>query len=355
MIIANKYQATGNMKAGGMSEAHECQDIRLNRKVILKTLRRKEEQHRLADEKKALLKLRSNHVVQLLDIVAVSDAGQDLPCLVLEFIDGEDLEEGIFTIGDEYVQVLWQIAKGIEAIHNAQLVHRDLKPNNIRRDKEGVVKIIDFGLSREVGVDNHTHSAIGYLPYMAPELLVKGKKDFSYEADIFAFATVALAISKKGLPEWSQKRDTPNPPDGMCADHLLGLDPVVQQTLQKCLSLSPTDRPSISSVISALERPLLKNRHRARVVIGGKVHEIDSVNPTRTPQISSGGNVIAQLQIHYDGYEFLVKNVLGNVLSNNMPLSIGSKLPMSCVLAFQTKPGNFFYATFDVSNPEFMI
>lgn len=355
MIIGGRYEASGGMRAGGMSEAHECYDIRLNRKVILKTLRREQEKRRLADEQKALLKLRSNHVVQLLDIVSVEFAGDELPCLVLEFIEGHDLEEGQFEVGLELIQVLWQIAKGLEAIHAANVVHRDIKPDNIRMDKEGVVKIIDFGLSREVGIDNSTRSAMGYLPYLAPELLVDGRKVFSYEADVFAFGVLALALSKAGLPEWCRLRRPASPPRDLCTIHLAGLDPVVQETLQQCLSPLARDRPTMSDVLAALERPLLCGRHRARIVINGQVNEIDKNNPLSTPTLSSGGKVVSQLQINYDGFDFKVLSVTGAVYANNLLLTIGAKLPMSCVLAFQTSSNGYYHATFDVSNPEHMI
>lgn len=354
MAIADRYEPTGGMKAGGMSEAHLCDDLRLNRPVILKTLRRKEEQRRLADEKKSLLKLRSNHVVQLLDIVSFVHQGETIPCLVLEYISGDDLSEGIFDVDHDYLGVLWQIAKGLGEIHQEGVVHRDIKPNNIRRDKEGVIKIIDFGLSREVGIDNKTRASIGYLPYMAPELLRSGEVEFSTEADVFAYAVVALSITKNGLPEWCRAREPRNAPTDLVSNHLPGLDPDIQNVLQRCLLTLPSDRPKMSDVIESVEGVLLRDRHRARIVIGGKVSEMSSSQRTAKPTISSAGTPLSQLEIHYDGNSFVIRSVVGTVLINNMSLSIGDKLPKSCVLAF--KGGKYFYyATFDVSNPEYMI
>ncbi|MBX5231628.1 serine/threonine protein kinase [Rhizobium sp. NLR4a] len=355
MLIAGRYEATGAMNAGGMSEAHQCQDIRLHRPVILKTLRKEQEKRRLADEQKALLKMRSSHVVQLLDVVSFEHAGNEVRCLVLEYIDGTDLKEGQFAVGDEYLGVLWQIAKGLKEIHDAGVIHRDIKPNNLRRDKEGVVKIIDFGLAREVGVDNHTQAAIGYLPYMAPELLTKGQVEFSTATDVYAFAVVALSISSHGLPEWCRKRVPPQAPSNLCATHLPGLDTAVVASLQQCLETDPAKRPSISGVLTSIERVLLRNRHRARVVIGGKVNELHSGKRTATPTISSGGVVHSQLGIEYDGNDFVVRSVLGSVFANNRALSVGSKLPPSCVLAFSTTANNYYFATFDISNPEYMV
>jgi eukaryotic-like serine/threonine-protein kinase len=355
MLIAGRYEPTGAMNAGGMSEAHRCQDIRLHRPVILKTMRREQEKRRLADEQKALLKMRSSHVVQLLDVVSFEHAGNEVRCLVLEYIDGTDLHEGQFPIGNEYLEVLWQIAKGLKEIHDAGVIHRDIKPNNLRRDKERVVKIIDFGLSREIGVDNHTKAAIGYFPYMAPELLTKGPVEFSTATDVYAFAVVALSISLNGLPDWCRRRVPAQAPADLCTAHLPGLDADIAASLQLCLETNPASRPTMSDVLTSIERVLLRDRHRARVVIGGKVNELHSGKRTATPTISTGANIHSQLGIEYDGNDFIVRSVQGNVFANNRALSIGSKLPPSCVLAFSIPGNSYYFATFDISNPEYMI
>ncbi|TBA91094.1 serine/threonine protein kinase [Rhizobium ruizarguesonis] len=355
MLIAGRYEATGAMNAGGMSEAHQCLDVRLKRTVILKTLRKEQERRRLADEQKALLKMRSSHVVQLLDIVSFEHAGNEIRCLVLEYIEGVDLAEGQFSIGEEYLQVLWQIAKGLKEIHEAGIVHRDIKPDNLRRDKEGLIKIIDFGLSREVGIDNHTHAAMGYLPYMAPELLKNGPVEFSTAADVYAYAVVALALSSNGLPIWCRARRPMDAPADMCVSHLAGLDPVVVAQLQQCLLTNPEERPTIDEVLHSIERVLLRDRHRARIVTAGVVNELHSKKRTATPTISTGGTVRSQLAVEYDGNDFMVRSVIGNVYANNRILKAGSKLPPSCVLAFNTTGNNYYFATFDISNPEYMV
>jgi serine/threonine protein kinase len=353
MLICGRYEATGNMNAGGMSEAHECQDVRLQRKVILKTLRKAHEQRRLADERKALLKLRSNHVVQLLDVIEFENLGAKYPCLVLEYIDGNDLAEGSFDVGSGYLAVIWQVAKGLAEIHGQGIVHRDIKPDNVRLDKEGVVKIIDFGLSREIGVDNETQSAFGHLPYMAPELLGKPPLVFTTSADVFAFGVLALSISKGGLPEWCRTRSSKAPPPGLVSGHIPNLDLRIQQMLQRCLSDDPKIRPDIGEVVADIEKVLLRDRHRARIVIGGKVSEIHSGSRTASPSISVSGNVASLVTIEYNGDDFVVHKIIGEVRANNNSLSVGDILPLTCVLAFR-HGNNYYYATFDTSNPEYI-
>jgi len=160
-LIANRYMPTGNAAWGGMAEVHECDDQNLFRKVMLKRVPKTADLPRLLDEQKALLKLRSRHVVQLLDVVTFKHNGNDIRCLVLEHIAGTDLDQIKFAPNEDFQKTLWQIACGVSDIHRAGVIHRDIKPNNIRRDANGVIKIFDFGLAREVGKDDKTKSITG--------------------------------------------------------------------------------------------------------------------------------------------------------------------------------------------------
>ena len=153
-----------------MGEVNECIDRNSSRKVMLKRVFKTTDIPRLVDEQKALIQLRSKHVIQLLDVVAFSWKSETITCLVLEHIDGEDLDKLTFKPDTEFHKVLWQIASGLSDIHDARVIHRDIKPQNIRKDRSGIIKIFDFGLAREVAVDNKTKSVIGTMGYMAPEL-----------------------------------------------------------------------------------------------------------------------------------------------------------------------------------------
>lgn len=353
MLVCDRYEVSCDMHAGGMSEAHRCRDIRLERDVILKTLQTEQEIRRLEDERKALLKIRSNHVVQLLDIAEVQTQNGKMQFLVLEFIDGTDLDERMFDVDSQYLSILWQIAKGLSEIHKGGVIHRDIKPNNVRLDREGVVKIIDFGLSRVAGTDNKTMAAIGYLPYMAPELLSSPPIHFTTATDVYSFGVLALAITKHGLPSafnsWAKSI-----PNDLVETHLPTLDKDLADILQSCLENNPSDRPTMAEIVATLDRVLLRGRHKARVVIGGKANEISSTSPIARPRVLLNGSVVSQLDIRYTGSEFKVEKVVGVVNVNNKSAAVGMVLPDSCVLAFEGKPNVFSYATFDVSNPEFI-
>jgi hypothetical protein len=127
MKIAGRYEPTGaTAGGGGMGEIVECVDSHLQRRVIIKRLQVGVEERRLIDEHKALAKVRSKHVVQLYDVIELTDRKKK--AIVMEFIEGENLHVGSFKAGRKYLNVLWQIASGLRDIHEVGVIHRDIKP-----------------------------------------------------------------------------------------------------------------------------------------------------------------------------------------------------------------------------------
>jgi serine/threonine protein kinase len=209
-MIANRYIPTGNTAAGGMGDVLQCTDSHLQRNVIIKKLQNGIEERRLVDEQKALAKLRSKHVVQLYDIILLADGEERKNAIVIEFIAGTDLVAGSFQVNQSYLNVLWQIASGLRDIHEAGVIHRDIKPNNIRLDKEGVIKIIDFGLARSSDAAT-TQSIIGTPIFMAPELWNNGTVSFDMSIDVYAFGVTCMALLGTDIPNELAAR----PPQGV--------------------------------------------------------------------------------------------------------------------------------------------
>lgn len=346
-IIADRYEPTGRAVWGGMGQVNECNDLHLGRKVILKAVQRQGDLPRLMDERKALLKLRSRHVAQLLDVVTFEWMGNEVTCLVLEYIDGKEI--GTF-IGKpvEHTKALWQIAAGIADIHAAGVIHRDIKPQNIMVDANGVVKIIDFGLSREVGVDDRTRSIIGTDGYMAPELFSNRTIAFTNAIDVFALGQTARALY--GKPP--QGRAPQQIPPGTIAAEAPGISPDLANIIERCLATNPQERPAVQEVVSVLESALLFNQHRARLIdTHGTPYDFHAGN--RTATIQWGVNSIS---IRYDGFSFKVTRKSGSVFINNQAIDVGASMTTSCVITLGTSAssGQRAFLTFDVSNPEVM-
>jgi eukaryotic-like serine/threonine-protein kinase len=177
------YRIIEKIGAGGMGVVYRARDERLDRDVALKGL----PTGILADaialklfrkEAQALSKLNHPNIATVHDF----DSQDGLSFLVMEYIPGVTLDEKLAAGAlseKEVVRLGVQLAQGLLAAHNEGVVHRDLKPGNLRITPDGRLKILDFGLVKLVrpsGLDvtqsaTETHPVAGTLPYMAPEQL----------------------------------------------------------------------------------------------------------------------------------------------------------------------------------------
>ena len=345
-LIADRYEPTGAAHWGGMGYVNECIDRHLGRTVMLKTVQRPLDMPRLLDERKALLKLRSKHVAQLLDVVTFKWNMQDVTCLVLEHIDGNDLRTD-FTPDAEYLKALWQVAAGLCDTHAAGVIHRDIKPENIRVDGNGVVKIIDFGLAREVGRDNQTRSIIGTAGYMAPELYGDRTISFSTAIDVYAFGQTARAMLGFVPPNARPVALA----GGAVAQQNPGLNADVATLIQAAVDAAPANRPTMAAIAHELARGLLRDRHRARIIDGGgRAYELHTGHRNATIQSGQGS-----ITIRYDGLSFRIAALKGSVYVNNHVMALGNEMTSSCVITLgDAAAGRRTFLTFDVSNPEVM-
>lgn len=339
-----RYEFIEDLAPGGMGKVLKCKDTHLDREVIVKSLLMGVDARRIVDEQKALARLRSKHVVQLYDITFIE--GEQ--CLVLELIEGKELGVASYDPDVNYLKVIWQIACGLSDIHSYGIIHRDIKPNNIMIDGEGVVKIIDFGLARS-NDDAKTRSVIGTPTFMAPELWGERTISFNNKIDVYAFGATALALLTANLPAALFCR----PPRGFDIEEIRAEVPEllrdVVEVIYKCVAQDPSDRPNMDQVKLALQRQLLKDRHRALVVLNGVANFLDKNNR----KINLKAGTVGYLSIEYDGYDFKVSAVSGSVTINNNSVSTGDLVPVCCVITFGVGSSRDF-VTFDVSNPEVM-
>lgn len=151
---------------------------------------------RFRREARALSKLRSEHVVHVLEVV--EHGGE--PCMVMELLEGEDLdrvleEEGPLPVG-EAVMAVHQACDAIAEAHGFGIIHRDLKPANLFRQSWGSIKVIDFGIAKSTASEETsltgTGTAMGSPLYMAPEQLRQEKLDA--RADIWALGVTLFEL-----------------------------------------------------------------------------------------------------------------------------------------------------------------
>src|SRR5580698_3976977 len=140
------YEILEPIGKGGMGEVWKARDTRLNRNVAVKRLNGLHTA-RFAQEARAIAALNHPHICQIFDI------GPDY--LVLEYIEGQPLlshaNPGPLPV-EEVIRLAAQIAEALDAAHRKGVVHRDLKPANILVTLDGSVKLLDFGLAKQVAL-----------------------------------------------------------------------------------------------------------------------------------------------------------------------------------------------------------
>ena len=166
-VLGGAYQVTRLIGEGGMGAVYEALQLRLNKRVAIKVMSRE-----LASNSEALTRFRREaevtsrlghpHLVNVMDFGA-TDSGE--PYLVMEYLDGEDLDHRIRSVGrlplEVAVEVTRQVASALAAAHDEGIVHRDLKPANVFllkvKGEADFVKVLDFGISRDQGVEDEAH------------------------------------------------------------------------------------------------------------------------------------------------------------------------------------------------------
>jgi serine/threonine-protein kinase len=355
-----RYSTIGAGPRGGLGSVVFYRDHNLDRKVAVKFIERGGEHRRLLDELAALQRIRSKHVVEIFDVLYV-DGGVRMG-IVEDYIDGQTLKPllGKVPPNDEFIRLLYQVATGISDVHAVKIVHRDIKPSNMLLDHEGILKIIDFNLARSID-DAETHGFMGTRGYAAPELYDGGRVRFDQKVDVYALGICAWALLHgEDLP--SPLMAAPPAPTqwqstgGGFVSSGTGLDATLLALLDRCISQDPVKRPSAREVSHRSGQLLLRGRHRARFVVNGGVEEFE-LNKSRS-RVTLQHPSLGSVTIAYDGLDFRVAAVQGEVWINNMRLAPGSTLPECCVIGFGSpslRARERSFTTMDVSHPEVVL
>jgi hypothetical protein len=252
------YEIASAIGAGGMGEVYRARDLRLGRDVAIKLLPRglaadSERLQRFEQEARATAALNDPNIVAIYDIGAHD--GQ--PYVVSEFLDGETLRkalaEGPLPVR-KAVGYAQQVARGMSAAHRRGIAHRDLKPENLFVTKDGLIKILDFGLAKLVAaarpfagaMDSTAPGAVlGTVGYMSPEQARGEASD--QRADIFSFGAVLYemlagqrAFHKPSAAETLSAIIKEHPTD--LAPMVPGLSPALARIVDRCLEKNREDR-----------------------------------------------------------------------------------------------------------------
>jgi eukaryotic-like serine/threonine-protein kinase len=247
-----RYSIVALIATGGQGRVYRGRDECLRRDVAIKVLSPRGvadvARRRLITEARVLSRLNHRNVAGIYDFV--SDAGRDF--IVMEFVPGATLRE-ILAGGPlpayEVLRLGAQMARGLASAHAANVVHRDVKPANLKITSSGELKILDFGIARLLPagalLDNATRTAtsggvMGTIPYMAPEQL-QGE-DADERTDIFSIGTVLyeMATGSAAFPQRNVAalveailHEDPPSPSTINPHVPLALEYVITQAMQK--------------------------------------------------------------------------------------------------------------------------
>ncbi len=209
--VLSHYQLVEKIGAGGMGEVYRARDLKLERDVAIKVLPAgllgdEAARHRFRKEALALSKLNHPHI----ETIHEFDTQEGVDFLVMEYISGVNLDHKLAQGAlpeKEVARLGAQLAEGLAAAHGQGLVHRDIKPGNLRLTPDGRLKILDFGLAGILQPAaetppteslTQTQAIRGTLPYMAPEQLRGERADT--RSDIWAAGAVLYEMATGQLP-----------------------------------------------------------------------------------------------------------------------------------------------------------
>jgi eukaryotic-like serine/threonine-protein kinase len=204
-VLSGRYRLEAKLGSGGMSTVYLAQDQTLDRPVAVKVMHREmseqaDQLERFRQEARAVAKLSHPNVV------SVIDAGEDggYPYIVFEYVEGETLKQRIGREGalepQEAIAYAIEIARGLSVAHARNMVHRDIKPQNILIDAEGRAKLTDFGISRQLEQDGMTATGrvLGTTDYVAPEQAMGREVD--PRSDVYSLGVVLYEMLVGQVP-----------------------------------------------------------------------------------------------------------------------------------------------------------
>ena len=253
-LFADRYRLERRLGAGGMSTVQLAFDTRLERYVAVKLLAEHLAQDsnfvaRFRREALSAARLVHPNVVQVFDFGL--DEATERQFIVMEHVDGQSCAEILRDEGhlgvEEAVDILTQSCRGLDYAHRNGVVHRDVKPGNLLRSNDGVVKLADFGIAKAAEQSDITKvgSVVGTAAYLSPEQ-ARGEPA-GPASDLYALGVVSYQLLAGRLPyeaasltDLARQQDT-GPPEGL---HRINREvpPALSAAIMRALEHAPEDR-----------------------------------------------------------------------------------------------------------------
>ena len=251
-VLAGRYEIMQTLGEGGMGAVYKARDLELDRMVALKVIRPELAKNPAIIERfkqELLLSQRVTHrnVIRIYDL----GEGDGVKFITMEFIVGKDLRSLIHERRKfppaEAVGIMEQVCLALDAAHSVDVIHRDLKPQNIMVDGSGRVLVMDFGLARTLEGDGMTQTGalVGTMEYMSPEQALA--KELDQRSDLFSTGLIFYELLTGQMPfradsalasliRRTQERAIP------ISDHDNTIPQNLSNIVSKCLEREPSNR-----------------------------------------------------------------------------------------------------------------
>lgn len=260
----SRYRIRQKISTGGTATVFLADDLQLDREVALKMMHpylqnRQDAIYRFSIEAKALASLSHQNIIHIFDY----GEHNNCPFLVMEYIDGMNLQQLLDSRGSlpnlVTIAIVRQIASGLVCAHKNGIIHRDIKPANILLDKNGIIRITDFGIAYlENTVSSTGKSQLVGSPYfISPEQAKNGS--LTSASDVFSLGILLYFCLTGMLPF---KGSTPNE----VIDAILSKNPVSIRRKNKsvliwlavlaenCLKKTHSERPTVSEILKTIDK-----------------------------------------------------------------------------------------------------
>jgi serine/threonine-protein kinase len=263
-VLAGRYEIQALLGSGALGRVYRARDRTLDEVVAVKVLdpettRSAELAQRFRNE------IRLARRVRHVNVCAIHEYGEDGPLhfVAMELVDGTDLRRTLLEKGPlpptEVFDLALQMVRGLAAIHDAGVIHRDLKTSNIVRDRSGVVRLLDFGIAKHstpTGTLALTgiQKVVGTPEYMSPEQ-IRGD-DLDPRSDLYSFGVVLFELLTGTLPfEGKTPLDTMlrhiSEPPPLYGDRAARIPPSLVSVLRRLLLKDPGGRPGSARELEA--------------------------------------------------------------------------------------------------------